>query len=99
MTLNCDLIRPSSAGENSFGVRKSSAVPIRNISLQASFNDGTSAAARAMTDGAQSATAPVAKNFRREILESRCCRFAIDVLGVARRSIVHNCDRQRWEVF
>jgi hypothetical protein len=69
---------------NSFGVRKSNAVPMRNISLHASLIEEISAAARAPIDGPQSTAAPAAKNFRRVILKSRCCRFAIDVFRIAR---------------
>src|SRR5262245_58711790 len=43
ITLNCDLMFASSVSLNSLGVRKSSAVPIRNSPLYASFSEGVSA--------------------------------------------------------
>src|SRR5438477_3601959 len=61
ITLNCDLMMSSSAALNSLGVRKSSAVPTRNMSLHASFSEGLAAAARATAEDPISAAALVAR--------------------------------------
>src|SRR5580693_7709459 len=68
MTLNWDLIRSSSAGANSFAVRKSSAVPMRKMSLNTSFSDGVPAAARRARPGPTMATALAARNSLRETI-------------------------------
>src|SRR5437773_9739663 len=69
-------MRASSVASNSLGVRKSSAVPIKKQSLHASFNDGTAAAAGALTAAPARVAEMAARKSRREIVRSYCFRIS-----------------------